>query len=92
MPIYDLKITVTEIRGRGSCPFGIKAGDSWAFEEEKAPFCAWAHTAIFPFLSAMKYGAAFPWEPDPKVAYACCPDPHNTVVFKVERVGESQDF
>jgi len=91
MPKYDLKITVTEVRGGGTCDMGIKIGDSWKAEEGRAPFCTWAYSAIFPFISAMRYGAKFPWEPNAEVAFACCPDPHNTVVFKIERLGEIEN-
>ncbi len=82
----NIKITVTEIRGRGTCDAGIKVGDSWLVDEFNAPFCAWAYNAIFPFVTGMMYGAKFPWEKDSKVAFACCPDPHNSVVFKIERL------
>lgn len=85
MKQYGIKITVTEVRGKGCCEFGIKVGDSWVFDEKNVQFCSYAHTAVFPFVCAMKYGAVLPWEPDQNVAYACCPDPHNTVVFKIER-------
>lgn len=91
MPKYNIKITVTEVRGGGKCDMGIKVGDSWMMEEDKAKFCTWAHSAIFPFIAAMRYGAGFPWEPNPEVAYACCPDPYNTVVFKIERLDEIGD-
>jgi len=32
-----------------------------------------------------KLGGAPPREEDPDVAFACCPDPYNTVVFKLTR-------
>lgn len=87
---YKLKATVTEVRGQGICEMGHKVGDTFEIAEDHVNFCAWAHVAIFPFISAMIYGAAFPWEPDPDVAYACCPDPHNTVVFKIERIRDEK--
>lgn len=90
MPRYDLRITVTEVRG-GPCEFGLKPGDVFEFHEDKVDFCSWAHSAMFPFISAMRYGASLPWEPDSRVAYVACPDPHNTVVFKIERVGECKE-
>jgi uncharacterized repeat protein (TIGR04076 family) len=87
MTTYNLKVTVTEIRGKGHCEYGIKKGDTFLLDDDtKGVPCMYANSAIFPFISGMRYGAAFPWEPDPNVGYACCPDPYNTVVFKIERV------
>ena len=85
MAKYNIKITVTEVRGKGKCSMGLKKGDSWIFKENQVPFCVWAFNSMFPFISAMKYGAKFPWEPKKNVAYVSCPDPDNTVVFKIER-------
>lgn len=88
MPKYETRVTVTEVRGDGKCPQGLKAGDAFTIREDGADFCNWAYCAIFPFISAMRYGATFPWEPNSEEAYACCPDPHRTVVFKIERLEE----
>ena len=52
-------------------------------EETHCDFCSWAHNAIFPFIQALKYGGNFPWEKEKGTAMACCPDPYNTVVFKI---------
>ncbi|MBI5152805.1 TIGR04076 family protein [Candidatus Peregrinibacteria bacterium] len=86
MAKYNLKITVVEVRGGGKCEKGLKVGDTLMYSEDKIDFCAWAHNAMFPFISAMRYGAKFPWEPNSETAYVSCPDPHNTVVFKIERL------
>jgi len=34
------------------------------------------------------YGGAFPWESDPDVARAACPDADNPVVFELRRLRE----
>ena len=78
-------IEVTEIRGGGRCSYGLKVGDRFEAREEGADFCVWAHQALFPFITALKFGGTLPWEEDPDFAFACCPDPHNTVVFKLTR-------
>jgi len=86
MSAYKIRITVDRVKGKGICSLGLKKGDKFLFREEGADFCLWAQNAIFPFITAMRYGARFPWENNPDVAYACCPDPYNTVVFKIERL------
>jgi len=86
MEAYKIRISVDKIKGKGICPLGLKKGDKFWFKEEKGDFCVWAQNAIFPFISAMRYGAAFPWEKNPDTAFACCPDPYNTVVFKIARI------
>jgi uncharacterized repeat protein (TIGR04076 family) len=86
MAAYKIRITVDKIKGKGICSLGLKKGDRFWFNEKKGGFCAWAQNAIFPFVAALSYGASFPWEKNPDVAHACCPDPDNTVVFKIERV------
>ena len=87
---YKIRISVDKIKGKGSCSLGLKKGDKFWFKEEGSEFCLWAQNAIFPFVSSLRYGASFPWEKNPDVAYACCPDPYNTVVFKIERIKNRQ--
>lgn len=81
----EVTIEVTEIRGNGRCSYGLKVGDCFEAREEGADFCVWAHQAIFPFITVLKFGGTLPWEENPDVAYACCPDSYNTVVFKLTR-------
>ncbi len=90
MAPYKIKITVDKIKGKGICSLGLKKGDSFWFREEESQFCQWAANAIFPFVAALKYGGSFPWEKNKNIAYACCPDQYNTVVFKIERINRKK--
>ena len=87
---HKIKITVDKIKGKGICSLGLKKGDKFWFREEGSDFCLWAQNAIFPFITALRYGGSFPWEKNKDVAYACCPDPYNSVVFKIERIRRKQ--
>jgi uncharacterized repeat protein (TIGR04076 family) len=58
-------------------------------EDNKCDICMWATAAIFPVVQVLKYGGCFPFGDDPRSAVACCPDPVNTVVFKMAVEGES---
>jgi uncharacterized repeat protein (TIGR04076 family) len=35
----------------------------------------------------LEFGGSFPFEKNPDVAYAACPDGDNPVVFEIRRVG-----
>lgn len=89
--LYDLRVTVTEIRGRSVC--GLRVGD-W-FEVRSSSrlvlppgrhFCIFALAAVLPLLPAkQRLLAENDWlAADSLVA---CPDPDEGLVMKVERLG-----
>lgn len=85
------KITIKEIQGRGTCPFGFEVGDLIIHPDQNPPrtipnFCAWAYHEIHPVLFTLKYGGAFPWEAEKNVGVACCSDSKNPVVFRIELI------
>ena len=89
------KISVKEIQGAGTCPFGFKPGDSILHSDLNPPrtipnFCAWAYHEIHPVLLTLKYGGRFPWE-ESNVAVACCSDAKNPVVFRIELIETQGD-
>lgn len=84
-----VRIEVTEVRGKG-CDYGLKQGDVFYLEDDRCDICMWAATAIFPMVQVLKYGGSFPFGDDPYSAVACCPDPVNTVVFKMAVEGETE--
>jgi uncharacterized repeat protein (TIGR04076 family) len=57
-------------------------------DDDRAKICKWALNSLFPFIAVLEFGGAFPWEPNPKKALVACPDPHNVVVFELERMEE----
>jgi len=82
---YNISIKV--ISQKGSCEAGHKVGDQWLVGE-KTPggMCLFAFSSLFPFITPLMYGGAFPWEKDPDKTTVACPDPDNPVVFEIRRV------
>ncbi len=92
--LYDLRITVVEIRGRSVC--GMKVGDSFELVEssklrlpEGAHFCIYALNAILPLLPAKQRKLdENDWlEIDTLVS---CPDPDEGLIMKIERIGKRE--
>jgi len=81
------KVSIKVISQKGSCEAGHKVGDQWLVGE-KTPggICLFAFSSLFPFITPLMYGGAFPWEKDPDKTTVACPDPDNPVVFELRRV------
>lgn len=86
--LFPIEIKVVKILEKGVCSYGHKTGDVFVVEANEQPFglCAWAFNSIFPFLTVLRFGGDFPWEEEAGKAVACCPDPHNPVVFELRRL------
>lgn len=91
MELFDLRVTVTEIRGRSVC--GMRVGDHFFVRNsdqlsipEGQHFCFWAMQSVFPLLAAkMRQLPEGDWlEQDSLV---CCPDPEEGLVMSIERIG-----
>lgn len=89
--LYDLRLTVVEIRGRSVC--GLRVGDHIDIVEsshlvlpEGRHFCLYALAAALPLLPAKQRRLdAGDWlESDCLVS---CPDPDEGVVMRIERLG-----
>ena len=48
--------------------------------------CIFALTSLFPFMTPLMFGGAFPWEKDPDKTTVACPDPDNPVIFEISRL------
>ncbi len=53
--------------------------------------CLGAWNAIAPYLSALRYGANFPWEEKKGFAKIRCPDPEGGIILTLERIEEGDD-
>ena len=87
--IYDLRVTVHEIKGRSVC--GMKVGDYFEVTESsklRIPdgkhFCIYALSAVLPLLPAkQRVLDDNDWlEKDMLVA---CPDPEEQLIMRIER-------
>lgn len=90
---YRVQVTIKEIRQTGKCSQGHQVGESWIIENNVTPsdMCQDAFVALFPILRTMRYSGAEPWVPDPGLMCVNCPDPNNTVVFELKRIGVLPD-
>lgn len=90
-PAYPIEIRLLEIRGRGTCPFGVQLGDLFRSDGQIGAVCHWAAHTLLSWTTAVRSGGDVPWESEPGLARVCCPDPDNVVVFEVgRRAVESQ--
>ncbi len=80
-----VEIEVVELKKDRKCPLGLKKGQRWMVNSALVPkgFCGWAYHSLFPFLQVLRFGGRFPWEEEGE-ATVCCPDPVNTVVFRLK--------
>jgi len=91
MELFDLRVTVVEIRGRSVC--GMQVGDSFDLVESSRlqlpagrHFCIYALASVLPLLPAkQRQLPAEDWlETDTLV---CCPDPEEGLVMRIDRTG-----
>ena len=85
--MYKLEIEIVEIKGK--CSAGYSIGDRFYVEDPNIisdkPVCIYAISALIPYLTARYRDVA---EDDwiNHVEFLECPDPENTVMFKVRRL------
>jgi uncharacterized repeat protein (TIGR04076 family) len=84
---HPIEIRAVEIRGRGTCPLDIRVGDLFRSDREVGAVCHWAAHTLLPLSTALRFGGDIPWEVESGLARVCCPDPDNSVVFEIRRVG-----
>jgi uncharacterized repeat protein (TIGR04076 family) len=90
--LYDLRVTVTEIRGRSVC--GLRVGDWFEVREssrlvlpEDRHFCIYALAAVLPLLPAKQRELdENDWLSTDN--FVACPDPDEQLIMKIERLGE----
>lgn len=88
--LYDLRVTVVEIRGRSVC--GMKVGDSFELRNssqlvlpDSRHFCIFALAAVLPLLPAKQRELSDnDWLASDNLVV--CPDPDEGLVMKIERL------
>ncbi|MFQ5980452.1 MAG: TIGR04076 family protein [Candidatus Heimdallarchaeota archaeon] len=90
MSWYKVSIEITNILESGKCPHGHKIGEKFEWPDDRGKICGSACHAIYPYVTGLRAGGAFPWEKDPESCTICCPDYNNPVVFKMTR-GEASE-
>ena len=85
---YDVRITL--ISQLKKCPAGHRVGDQFLVGRyTPGGLCMGAFGSLFPFITTLRFGGAFPWEKTEGKGAFCCPDPEVANVFRLERVTES---
>ncbi len=92
--LYDLRVTVEEIRGRSVC--GMQVGDYFELTESsrlRIPtgkhFCIYALAAVLPLLAAKQRElSANDWLTSDSTFH--CPDHDEGLVMRIERIGKRQ--
>ncbi len=75
------------VRIAGSCPHGHRVGQEWVVGgESPGGICMGSFTACVPYLTALRFGASFPWEEQEGAITIACPDADNQVVWRLERL------
>ncbi len=82
-----MAVRIKVVSQKGTCEAGHRVGDEWLVGE-KTPegLCIFAFGSLLPALTPLMYGGSFPWESDPDMTTAACPDPDNPVVFELRRL------
>ena len=91
--VPNYKIGIKVVSQEGFCSAGHKVDDEWLVKGRGDGFrtpnmCMFAFATIYQSILLLMYGGSFPWEPDPDIVLAPCPDPRNPVVFELKRLGE----
>lgn len=90
--LYDLRVTVTEIRGRSVC--GMAVGDYFELTEssklripEGKHFCIYALNSVLPFLAAKQRElTGNDWlARDNEIV---CPDPEEQLIMTIQRINK----
>lgn len=77
---------VIEVRGSGQCSAGHRVGDRFVFTVDRTPsMCPWAMGALLAPAAVLLNGGSFPWAGGGEPTEWCCPDPTDTVVFRLAR-------
>lgn len=71
---------------KGKCNAGHFIGEKFEIScHNPGGLCGFFFHDIFPNLSVMQFGGAFPWG-DPNVLEMECPDRHNVLTIRLERI------
>jgi uncharacterized repeat protein (TIGR04076 family) len=87
----NFDVSIKLIRNQRPCHGGHKVGDEWLLRDKTPGGICWAaYNAIFPFAIVLKHGGAFPWQNDPDVITASCPDGEVVNVFEIRRIPRAE--
>ena len=88
----NFDVLIKLIGNNEPCHSGHQVGEEWLWKD-KTPenMCFAAYNSIYPFALVLKYGGKFPWQDDPNVVVASCPDPGVVNRFEITRIPEKKE-
>ena len=87
METKEYKVVIKLLGNQKPCHSGHEIGDEWVFDyKTPGEMCSLAFNAIYPIALALQFGATFPWQDNPDVITASCPDPEVNNVFELRRI------
>ena len=76
---------------KGTCPNGHRIGQEWIVESHTPRgICLGSFGACLPYLTALRFGASFPWEDQKGAITIGCPDHINQVVWRLEWLDDAR--
>jgi len=70
-----------------ACPRGHSVGEEWVVDgTTPGGICMGSFGACLPYLTALRFGASFPWEAREGTVTIGCPDHVNQVVWQLDRL------
>lgn len=85
MAAKEYEVVIKLVANKKPCYSGLKIGDEWVYDFQPLQMCGFAYNSIFPFALVMKTGGTFPWQQDPNVVIASCPDAEVVNTFEIRR-------
>jgi uncharacterized repeat protein (TIGR04076 family) len=80
------EVTMRVVSVAGICPNGHRVGEEHVVRSKTpAGICLGAFSSCLPYLTALRFGASFPWEEREGTITIGCPDHVNQVVWRLER-------
>jgi len=84
---YDVLIKLIGKNKDNPCSQGHIIGDEWIWSgRTPEKLCPSAYEAILSSVLVLKYGGQFPWQKDPDVLMATCPDTNVGNRFEIRRI------
>lgn len=82
---YPVRMRIVSISGR--CPNGHEVGEEYVVDgRSPGGICMGSFSACVPYVTALRFGASFPWEEKRGTITVGCPDHINQVVWYLERL------
>jgi uncharacterized repeat protein (TIGR04076 family) len=82
---HAVRMRIVDVRKR--CPQGHRVGQEWIVDGRTPEgICLGSFGACLPYLTALRFGASFPWETEAGAITIGCPDCENEVIWRLERV------